>query len=134
MIDDNVGHALNLIVSGNGHYRNGQLVVPNRVYGDDGIHSPVKKRLRIFFDKVGTVTMARDKKEVVLFQKAILDSAEDGRGISFTDFRDNYANSEAAAQTQGARQQIRPIIELLRGLEYEVFGFFGDGVRGTRTI
>src|SRR6185437_13066673 len=99
VIYDNISHTFDLVMSRYGNNWNLQFVVPHRIHRNDAVHAAVEKRLGIFLDQVSTMAVTGDKKEIVLLEQAVLDSAKHGSGVSLADFRNDHANSETAPRS-----------------------------------
>ena len=96
MIEDNVGHALDVVVSGHGDHGHGKVEVPGRVDGDQAIHRSLQEHARVFVDQIGAVAVAGDKVEVSLLQEVIFHSAHNGSRIPVAHFRDDDTDGKAA--------------------------------------
>src|SRR5215469_18901134 len=134
MIHNDVGDICNMVMSRYGHDGNRELVIPNRVDGNDSVHPPIEKGFGIFLDAVGTVAVTGYEEKVPFFDQTIFYPAEHGRGVPFADLGNNHANGKTAPGAQGASQQIRSVVELSRGGEDQVFRLLGYSVGAARPI
>src|SRR5882762_4764971 len=80
------------------------------------------------------MTMTRHEIEIALLQKVIFDSAQDQSGVALADLGNNHANGEAALGSQGAGEEIRPVVASAGSGEYAIFGVLRDRVRHGRAV
>ena len=66
-----------------------------------------------------------EEKEIVLAENGF-DTADDGGAVGVANFFGDHAHGESALDAEGARQEIRAIVELAGRFEDAVAGVFGD--------
>src|SRR5215469_13985687 len=99
MINDDVGDVFDLVMSRHGHDWNRELVIPNRVDGNDSVYPPIKKGFGVLLDEVRTVAVTGYEEKVPFFEKTVFYSTEDGRVVPFADLGHNNANRKTAPGT-----------------------------------
>src|SRR5271155_1008514 len=103
--------------------------MPWGIHGDQAVDGATQKKLRILVDQIRLVTMAGDEVEISFLQKMVFDSAHDHGGVTFAHFRDNYADDETAAGSQGPGKKVGAVVEFARGGENAVFRFLRNRFR-----
>src|SRR6266849_8254741 len=134
MVQDDVGHALYVVVAryrDHGH-RKGEI--PRCVDGDQAIDGSFEKEPGVLINEVWTVAVAGDKIEVSFFQKIVFHSTHHRSGIPIADFRDNDSDGEAALGPQRSSEYIWPVFELAGCGKNPVLGLLGNSIRDRRAV
>ncbi len=133
VIEQNVGDAFRLVVTGHGDGGNGDTLGEWSVDCDEPLDGAGEEQLLILFDELGTVVMAYDEVEEILVEQALFDSAQDECGVSLADFGDHDADSGGPAISERASEDVGLIAEMTGGLEDFLLGCGGDGLSGRRS-
>ena len=134
MIQDNVGDALDVVMSGHGDDGHREVEIPGGVDGDETVDGAFQKHARILVDEIGAMAVAGDKVEIALLQEVIFDAAHDGSGIAVADLGDNDTDGKTALGAERAGKEIGTIFEFAGGSEDSVFGGLRDGIGDARAI
>lgn len=77
--------------------------------------------------------MADDEVEIPGLQQVLLDAVHHHGEVALAELWNDHANREGLPSAEGAGEKVRPIIQLLRGGQHTLSGFWRDGL-GARSV
>ena len=128
VVEDNVGDAIDVVVTRDGDYGNGKIEVPWSVGGNEAIDGTLEEHAGIFVDKIRAVAMASNEIKVTFLQEIIFDAAHDRGRVTIADLGYDDTNGKAALRAQGTGKEVGAVFEFASGGEDAIFGLLGNGI------
>src|SRR5580698_1011961 len=113
VVQNNIGHALYLVMSGNGDDGHGKRKRPGSVDSDQAVDRSLQKKSGIFVNQVGAMPMTHHKVKISFLQEIVFHATHDRSRIAVADLGNDDADGEAPLCTQRTREEIRAVFVLL---------------------
>ena len=112
VIQHNISYPLDPAMAGNRYSRQRGFFSQESIHCDKTFHSSVLKHRRIGCEQFRIVTVSNGKEEKVLLSQITFDAADHERTVGVADFLHNHSNRVGTVHSQGAREEIRPIVQV----------------------
>ena len=130
VVENNVGYPLRLMVAGDGDGGDAGAAGERCVDGDEAVDGALQQHLLAALDHLGLVVVADEEVDIVGLVQALLDTAENQRGVAFADLRRHYTDGHALLFAQGAGEYVGPIVHRGGGGKDAFLCDLGDGLGG----
>jgi hypothetical protein len=134
VIEDDVGHAGNLLMTGDGNSGKRVRSSINRINSDDAFGGALLKNKRIFINEVSPVPMTHYEIEIAFVKEMVFDPRQNGGRVSLADLWDYYADRETPLLTKKARHEVGPVIEFKCGGADPFLGRMRNRLRARRPV
>src|SRR6266581_5804836 len=121
VVQDDVGYAIDELMSRHGNGRQGNLLSDRSVRSDETLDATRQKHLRIGLQELRIMPVDHRQEEIIVLAQIFFDAADHHRAVGVPDFFGNYADCISSLQAQGASKKVRTIIERLRGFDDAIF-------------